>query len=89
MVERGVPMPGGVWGANRCAIVRNTTPEPVKRYLEAGLLRTLNDAQTKSAFDRVGIVIRPAGAAETAQVFRSTQETLTAFLTETGRPVRR
>ena len=89
MVERGVPMPGGVWGANRCAIVRNTTPEPVRRYLEAGLLRTLNDPQTKSAFDRVGIVIRPAGSAETAQVFRSTQETLTAFLTETGRPVRR
>lgn len=88
MVERGVPMPGGVWGANRCAIVPAATPEPIRRYLEAGLLRTLRDSQTVSAFERVGIVLRPADAAETGRVFQSTQETLTTFLKETGRPVR-
>lgn len=89
MVERGVRMPGGVWGANRFAIVPRATPEPIRRYLEAGLLRTLRDPQSVEAFTKVGILLRPADAAETERVFGSTRETLIAFLTETGRPVRR
>lgn len=84
----GVPMPGGVWGANRFAIVPRAVPDALAAQLEQAFLRVLGEAEAVEAFRRAGILLRPKPAAAVAAEFAVTERTLAEFLRATGRPLR-
>jgi tripartite-type tricarboxylate transporter receptor subunit TctC len=85
MNELGIRMPHDVWGANRFALVPPATPEPIKAYLEASLLKVLRDPSTAEAYKKAGILPNPANRADTQRTFEESVRVIRDFLKESGR----
>jgi tripartite-type tricarboxylate transporter receptor subunit TctC len=61
------------------------TPEPIKAYLEASLLKVLRDPATAEAYKKAGILPDPANRADTQRTFEESVRVIRDFLKESGR----
>jgi tripartite-type tricarboxylate transporter receptor subunit TctC len=77
MDELGVPMIPGVWGAKRFVVVPPETPENIRNYLEAAMLKVMNDPEAIKAFEQAGIILSPTGAAAVQKAYNDAITVLT------------
>ncbi len=85
MTDLGVPLTGGTWGAARMVVMPKGVSPEIRKYLEAELMKVLNDPATALAFDKVGVVVLPTDSAETRRTFLEAQTALESFLKQSGR----
>ncbi|MBA3584513.1 MAG: tripartite tricarboxylate transporter substrate binding protein [Gemmatimonadetes bacterium] len=85
LTELGVPVGGKAWGVTRYFTVPPGTPEDRKAWLEAEFLEVMASPEAKEAFTAAGLMLEPAGAAETKQKYQESFDALKKFLIESGR----